>query len=569
MPGLSCIRAAGRAPKLTLPGMQTTDKRASFPAFPAPPAAPRRQQVPRLSVQRGVLAALASCQLWGMPAHAEAPAPVPASALGDEFAPVIAEIKAMIRTDTSQVPNFVVKEATPARIEQLFRMPQVVQLPRDIRENGLIFAGLGSSLLSFEKPSDIIAKVASWFPAELGQARAAKDPRFFGALHLWGPYEHWNPEPAAFLSLWNCMPQNAWLRPQQNPFARRPNDGISIYPIAARQSGYAESDFGFCVRERSGYQPSWNPADLPKNQARLHQMGAMVSPLLRSKFASFLRDARCGGTGPDDCVLVMRLWASLLPSDPDLAAAMQDLEADVAPEAPLPELRHPQAAWSESKLEDGQDRFDLGLRRAAFLRAKLQSVLNAPQAWPAEALPTTLRQLSSLRRDFAAPFVHRWYQYELDYRNDPINPWLVLDAGSLPREDLRLALLAELERLAAQGDRNCEVFHQWFQHGGKSLQTEHVLARLRRADRGATQCGRPEFEWLRQQTSTAYRYVLYGYLALMEYLPEAEKSMLAIGLTDGGALCAKADASSPGWLRKICGPGGSARKTAPAAAFIR
>jgi hypothetical protein len=39
----------------------------------------------------------------------------------------------MIKTDSSQVPNFVVREATPERIEQLYRMPEVVQLPKIIR----------------------------------------------------------------------------------------------------------------------------------------------------------------------------------------------------------------------------------------------------------------------------------------------------------------------------------------------------------------------------------------------------------------------------------------------------
>jgi len=478
--------------------------------------------------------------------------------LGSEFEPVIAEIKAMIKTDTSQVPNFVVREATPDRIEKLFRLPEVVQLPKDIRENGLIFAGLGSALLTFDKPSDIIAKVSSWFPAEIATAREAKDPRFFGHLHLWGPYEHWHTEPAAFLSLWNCMPQNAWLRPNQNPFIRRLNDGIPLYPIAAMQSSYEEFDFEFCIHKRSGYQPSWNPEDIPKNQARIQKMGEMVAPLLRSKFAAVLNDSRCRGTGPDDCVLIMRLWASLSPSDASLAAMIQSLEADVAPDTPLPELLNPKASWSESKLEDGQDRFDLGLRRAAFLRAKLRSVLNAQHAWPTDALSTTLRQLSSLRQDFAVPFVHRWYQYELDYRNDPINPWRIFDSRSAMTDEIRVAILAELERLSTRKDTECEVFDQWFKHGGESLQTEYVLRRLRRTDKGTVQCGLPDFEWLRQQTDTQYRHVLYGYLALMEYLPETEKNMLAGGLTNGAALCSgKKEAALPSWLRQICNKGRS------------
>lgn len=513
-----------------------------------------------MRVLRIALVAFAFCQFFISLARAEPLAPTSSTSLGREFEAVIAEIKAMVRTDTSQVPHFVVREATPERIEKLFRVPEVVQLPTNIRENGLIFAGLGSALLSFEKPSDLIAKVSSWFPLEVARARDAKNPRFFAHLRLWGPYEHWLTEPAAFLSLWNCMPQSAWLRPHQNPFIRPLNDGIPLYPIAARQSTYEEFDFGFCVHKRSGYQPSWNREDIPGNQARLQKMGERVAPLLRGKFAAFLSDSRCRGTGPDDCVLIMRLWASLSPSDTSLAATIQSLEAEVAPESPLPALLHPKASWSELKLEDGQDRFDLGLRRAAFLRAKLRSVLNAPQAWPTDALSTTLRQLSGLRQDFAVPFVHRWYQYELDYSNDPINPWLIFDSSLAMPEEIWAAILNELERLSTRKDVACEVFEQWFKHGGKSLQTEHVLRRLRRTDEGTVQCGSPDFEWLRQQTNTEYRHVLYGYLALMDYLPEAEKNQLAGGLTNNSALCRrKTEAALPSWLRQICSKGRSGK----------
>lgn len=458
----------------------------------------------------------------------------------------------MIKTDMNQVPHFAVREATPARIDRLFAMPDVVRLPKEIRENGLIFAGRGSKLLNFERPSDIIAKVSSWFPAEVARARESKQRRFFGHLHLWGPYENWDVEPAAFLSLWNCMPQNAWLNPGQNPFMRRLNDGIPLYPIAARQSSYEEFDFGFCVRERSGYRPSWTMEEHAIDQAKLRKTGEMVTPVLRSKFARYLANHRCRGTGPDDCVLVLRLWASLAAADADLAAAFQALEADVAPEGALPELRNPKAAWAESAPADGQDRFDQALRRAAFLRAKLLSVLNAPQAWPAAALATTLHQLSNLRQTFAAPFVHRWYQYELDYRNDPINPWRVLDSASAA--PVRAAIRAELGTLAQSTE--CEVFKQWFDHGGASLQTEYVLDRLRGADGHLPRCGAPDFEWLKRQDATDFRYVLYGYLALLEYLPAPERDKLVAGLTDAGRLCFdKNKVDSTGWLQAICEKG--------------
>lgn len=129
---------------------------------------------------------------------------------------VTQEIQAMIRTLEENVHAFVVREATPERIERLYKSPQLRQLPRNIRENGLIFAGHGT-LLSFNKPSDVLDKLTAWFPAEFAAARAMTEPGFFTQLRLYGPYPTWDPEPAAFIALWKCMPQTAWIKPVANP----------------------------------------------------------------------------------------------------------------------------------------------------------------------------------------------------------------------------------------------------------------------------------------------------------------------------------------------------------------
>jgi hypothetical protein len=77
-----------------------------------------------------------------------------------EMAAVLQEIQAMVKTDDTQANDFIVREATSSRIDRLFNMPEIVQQPKKIRKNGLIFAGQGS-LLSFEKPSDVIHKIAA------------------------------------------------------------------------------------------------------------------------------------------------------------------------------------------------------------------------------------------------------------------------------------------------------------------------------------------------------------------------------------------------------------------------
>ena len=78
-----------------------------------------------------------------------------------ELNAVVAEIEAMVKTDESEVSAFVVREATPARIDRLYQMPELLTLDKNVRENGLIFAGHGS-LLTFTKPSDILHKTRAW-----------------------------------------------------------------------------------------------------------------------------------------------------------------------------------------------------------------------------------------------------------------------------------------------------------------------------------------------------------------------------------------------------------------------
>jgi len=409
------------------------------------------------------------------------------------------------------------------------------------RESGLAFTGPDAISLTFEKPSDIITEVSKKFPAAMAQARQSGS--FSGELYLQGAYEPWGPEPAAFISLWKCMPKSAWLQPQQNPFARQFNDGGRLlWPIAAMQSSYKESDFGFCVDNRAGF-------------------AAAATPVLQAKFAALLNRQTCSGTGPDDCVLVMRLWASLSPDDPGLAVAILRLEHDVM-DRPLPELRNPSANWMGVNFADGQARFDEALRRAAFLRAKLLSVLHAPSAWPSGALPRTLRQMSELRGVFAGVYVTRFYVYQLDHRNDPINPWHVLD--DTPDSDGRVgyAILPELRRLAEDPATDCAVFAQWFLHSNQFphtegnlrrpdplLQSRYVLAQWR--DRRPARCAAPDYEWLRQQTDTDARYVLYGYLALLDGLPADERRDVMDGLTNHGAACT-GEAARSGWLEQTC-----------------
>lgn len=487
-------------------------------------------------IQRMMLVVLVSGLCLGLPALAKAGVAAAPPLSGPELAAVTREIDALVHIPEAKVDQFVVRDATPERIDRFFSTAGLAQQPRAIRENGLALAGQGA-LLTFDKPSDIIRKVSSWFPAEVAAARASKDSSFFTHLHLYGPFKNWNDEPAAFLGLWNCMPQIAWLKPDVNPFMRRPNQsGLAFMSVGATSSAVDEYDFGFCIRKRSGSALAPSPDK--------------VAAVLSEKFSRFLVSNRCRASGPDDCVLILHLWGGLSPADTRLAAAIQALEREVAPDSPLAPLVKPASAYPGGG-EEGEARFDESLRRAAFLRAKLQSVLNAPAAWPPQALAAVLQQLTRLRTATVGAINYRRQYYELDYHNEPINPWRFIAARIDLSAQLRGAVFAELNRMANQAP--CEVFEQWFKNGGESLQSEFALQHL--ADSPQLKCAWTKWDWLREGKSVQARDLRKKYLDALEQSASgaAMREQILSKLSRDGEQCFdnKGGSSQP-WLADVC-----------------
>ncbi len=493
-------------------------------------------------VALGVIGNVLLC--WGLMAHADQLLPLTPA----EQEAVVAEIKAMVKTDESRVNTFVVKEATPERIERLYQTPEFFSQPTIIRENGLIFAGQGK-LLTFDKPSDVINKIASWFPQEIAAARTSKEQRFFGKIHLFGPYANWQAEQAAFMGLWNCMPQSAWLRPGENPFMRRMNDGLPLLPIGAHSSSPDEYGFGFCLSKNNGYRPGWTEDERRINNEEMRATSAKVTPVLRSKFARFLSSNRCKGTGPDDCVLILRLWAELSPDDPKLAAAFKALEKDVAPDGPLPALLKPINQYSPGGKE-GEPRFDAALRQAAFLRAKLLSVLNAPDSWPTAALPTTLHQMTQLRQKIDTAMDYRWSYYDLGYYNEAVDPWNIVGAGINKHPRLRSAVMAEVNGLG--DDASCTLFEPWLQSGGPALRSSYVLQRWQ--GKHPVRCGSPDWAWLKAGKTEEASKLRERYLDFLNKdATAALREQLLNEFTDTAKSCFDAkDGTTPDWLRKLC-----------------
>jgi hypothetical protein len=364
-----------------------------------------------------------------------------------DFQAVLGEIREMLRTRESDVVRFEVRQVTPERIERFYATPEVANLPRNLRENGLIFGGLGGKLLSFDRPSDVLAKMQQWFPSELHAAPSRPDAGFGEYdIHVWGPFENWQAEPSAFVMLWKCYPGSAWLRPRQNPFARLPGDRRPMLPPGETLFRRQLTEFGPCVREHAAIGDPRTDEDLRRQRAVAQSIAQRATPVLSQRFAQLLQRERCRRTGPDDCVLVLNAWASLVAQDPALARALQALEADAAPDAPLPLPAGSVATLTaEGGAEDTLEGFNTGLRQGGFLQAKLRSVLAAPQAWPGDALARTFAQITALRQRMTLAYQVRWEGWELE--NTPLaSPWLALcdaQAVAVPRQ----AIARELSRL--------------------------------------------------------------------------------------------------------------------------
>jgi uncharacterized protein YecT (DUF1311 family) len=478
----------------------------------------------------------------------------------EELKAVAEEIRAIagtsvqLRESLGLEDSFIVREATPSRIDQLLQMPEFLQLCKWDREVALIFAGHGSTL-TFDKPSDVLAKVSTWFPKEVAAARSENKNSFFGHVGLMGPYPNWQDEPAAFLTLWRCMPQKAWLKPTQNFFMRRLVDGgYDMYmAIGDRQSG--QFNFGQCVLERNNSIRAFVDEEFPVIEKERREIGKRVAPVLQRKFARFLSSNRCKGTGPDDCVLVLLLWANLSPEDPELAKAIQDLERDVSPDSPLPELQKPLDQY-EARGQEGEPRFDEALRKMAFMRAKQLSVVNAESAWPPQALPATLHQISGLLRMITAADNFRWSYYNLNYYDEHYynrgNGYYgyapSLETGLSPR--VQAAVMAELENLA--NNDSCGTLEAWLKQGGQRLQSTFALRHL--ADRPPLQCINPEWEWLKQGQSAEARDLRSQYLGLLDHIESgATYEMLLSNFTDNGNSCFSGqEAALQEWQREIC-----------------
>ncbi len=484
-----------------------------------------------------------------------------------EVQALLQEFDAMRKTDARRAAQFVPRVATPERVDRLFRMPGVDRLPKVLRENGLIFAGqAGSTLLTFDKPSDVVAKVSFWFPDEMTSARS-RDER--PDIHLYGPFKNWALEPATFMAMWNCMPVEAWLDPKANPFRNRLSQA-KFMSISGH--GSHDTDFGECVRARNGNYGAITNEEATQLAKQLRLMAGRVVPHLQSKFANFLQTNRCRGSGPDDCVLLLHLWASLTAEDPRLAHMLQSLEADIAFNASLPAMKMP-FDGANPHFEAGAERFDAVWRQAAFLRAKLRSILSGGNGWPREALRESIGQIIALQKLLESPYAARFDYADLDYQAPAISPWRVLytelrirETGpdGLPpeilewklrprdRATLRRVRAAVLEALSdMEGIANCHVVKPWLT---PELATEYALRRLGIGRDGSSpSCVQPDWSWLKAGASEGAVLERTRYLDYLQAATPKVRDEVLSQLTNSGNDCFdKREGGLPAWQQRLC-----------------
>lgn len=440
-----------------------------------------------------------------------------------ELNAVIQEIKAMVHTDEEMVDSFVVHEATPERIDRIYQMPEFIQQDKVIRENGLIFAGQGS-LLFFDKPSDIIAKIATWFPSEISAAKV-RDELSISDIYLYGPFSNWKDEQTAFIVLWECMPRNAWVNPMQNPY--KPTRTGDFFAIADRSSG--DFNFNTCVHERSGlplFFHSQEKANFFKKQAL--DIGNRAAPVLQRKFASFLSTNRCKGTGPDDCVLILELWGSLAPADAELAIMIQSLEPDVTNSAKLPPSNF------HTAYPEGVAGFENVARKAEFLRIKQSSIESAPNAWPQQALQLTFTQMSGVLQNYKG---------------------IQFDFGKTPQT--QAAFFAELEMLYKKS--SCDVIDSMLIRK-PALRTTFALTHILDFNPNCFITPGWDWEWLYNGESDEAIDLRNRYIALLGHQESgAVHEMILVNLTKYGNSCLSRDAF---WLKELCSPWLSEPQTA-------
>ncbi|MEX8492681.1 hypothetical protein [Sphaerotilus sp.] len=518
-----------------------------------------------LRCTRTMLLALALRAAWllaaAAPAWAQTPltAPAPSSLTAAELAEVFDDIDALRRAHDWDVDGMPARGATPQRIDRLYTDPSLPAQLHERRTHGLIRGGQGNTL-RFTRPSEVMAKMAQWFPDDLAAARQAAAERHIARTpQFHGPFAAWHDDAVSFAALWNCSPIKVWLHADRSPFDYLPVEADNTWRAindAHLQNG--EFHFGRCVEESLGSRHNTTMPQVNAWREQLHGYAARAKPLLKARFKALLTQQRCTDQGADDCVLVLREWAEMLPQDPEIPPLLRSLEADVNPDGtlpPLPTLPEGRTATQAAT------HFDLATRRAGFLRVKLGLILDQPKAWPADALAATLQQMQALRLRSHVGADWRWSYH--DFSDSEVTSPFSLLAQRLPTSTVvRRALITAEDSVVGQrlscspqsGDSD------WLRWGGDLLRADYLLLRLQRGQVLADDCFGTTIQTIRNGEDPRHQALRAGFLAVANNTPSvALRDALLSDLTDNGALCFPTSDSPdakpapvPAWLQPTC-----------------
>ena len=338
-------------------------------------------------------------------------------------------------------------------------------------------------------------------------------------VDLWGPFNNWEVEQAAFLTLWKCMPEHAWLHPDESPFSRD-SDQWQHTDVSR------PFDFSNCLTQTSDSQ-----------QAPARDWAPHVRAHLMTVFDRQLAGSDCRSRGPADCVLLLHFWSELDAADPRLAAHLLRLRR--ANTQPLDD----ENVGPEHDPEDTAS----AIREATRLRAELRSLLAAPRAWPADEAGTLLFRMQSVRQRY--PQLVQSLE-----RNTVLDPWRVLKAHQWLLTDIESDIYAQMDELLAVGA--CAHFRKWFDYLPPPEGFRYLLHSLKDSGETMLACTTPEWDWLRTRAPDDTQGIQP---ALLEYLESSAspplRDRIMSALLGGGDDCFATGDDPPtlaGWLQEWC-----------------
>lgn len=184
------------------------------------------------------------------------------------------------------------------------------------------------------------------------------------------------------------------------------------------------------------------------------------------------------------------------------------------------------------------------------MRAKLASVVKQPSAWPADALTSTLHQMTTIKRSMTKIIDHRWHYYELGYYNTLVDPWGPLGRYLAESPVVRNAVMAEINAIGGD-DANCSLHRSWLDIH-PDLINLFVLQHLK--DTPSFPCDKPDWPRIKAGTTPLAVELRRQYLNLLQRTPsDATRDEILSQLTSNGDDCFSAQGKPAlNWQAGLC-----------------